>query len=371
MHDQFLSDAEEGERIKMQSHSKRSMVIALSVASCVLLLRCAASSSSTAGAATSADLDDATLGSTGRPFTVSRTRMLPPAQPLASRLANYQAMRGTAQVPMLVRAEGDGEKQMSVEEALKDPEYRATVEKAMQDPEMQKRMADIQKAMSDPAVQAQAKMMASMMQNQDMQTKFQELRNDPELKAAFDEIEANPASMMKYYNDPEFLTKIGGKMGDAQVKAMMNAEASAGGPVQPPAVSAAEAVTPDSLLQAVRIGDAEAVDDFIALGRGINDADSDGRTPLHFAVGRGDADSVTKLLGAGANIEAVDSKQNTALHYGCGYGRANVVELLLDKGANAQAKNENGKTPADMARLSPENPVAQNVEVMAKLGGSS
>jgi len=39
------------------------------------------------------------------------------------------------------------------------------------------------------------------------------------------------------------------------------------------------------------------------------------------------------------------------LHYACAYGNSlNIVKALLKNGANIDAKNEDGKTPADLAR---------------------
>ena len=42
-------------------------------------------------------------------------------------------------------------------------------------------------------------------------------------------------------------------------------------------------IIPSKLLCCCRHGDIEAVEDFIAIGRDINEKDKDGRTPLHYA----------------------------------------------------------------------------------------
>jgi len=53
-----------------------------------------------------------------------------------------------------------------------------------------------------------------------------------------------------------------------------------------------------------RHGDLEAVEDFIAVGRDVNESDGGKRTPLHYAVAYNHADIVDELIAHGANLEA-------------------------------------------------------------------
>ena len=99
-----------------------------------------------------------------------------------------------------------------------------------------------------------------------------------------------------------------------------------------------------------RYGDLEAAEDFIAIGRDVNAADPDGRTPLHYAVAYNQHALLHALIQASANLEAQDNKQNTPLHYACGYGRGTCVESLIDAGANTGAKNSTGKTGLDLVK---------------------
>ena len=77
------------------------------------------------------------------------------------------------------------------------------------------------------------------------------------------------------------------------------------------------------------------------------------------------------LLGAASRrsltLALQDSKGNTPLHYAAGYGRGEVVLLLLDAGANAAAKNATGKTPLALVRLSKDNPINADEDILYKL----
>ncbi len=53
-----------------------------------------------------------------------------------------------------------------------------------------------------------------------------------------------------------------------------------------------------------RHGDLEAVQDFIAIGKDVNERDGDGRSALHYAVAYSHADIVEELVSSGANLEA-------------------------------------------------------------------
>lgn len=100
----------------------------------------------------------------------------------------------------------------------------------------------------------------------------------------------------------------------------------------------------------LRHGDLEAAEDFIAIGRDVNEADDDGRTPLHYAVAFDKHDLLKALIGASANLEAAENLKNTPLHYACGYGRGQCVETLIDAGANVHATNASGKTGLDLVK---------------------
>ena len=104
----------------------------------------------------------------------------------------------------------------------------------------------------------------------------------------------------------------------------------------------------------------------------MNQADKEGRRPLHFAVAFGKGEAGAEVLAAllaakGIELNATDVKRNTALHYAAGYGRGEYAAALLDAGADGAAQNDTGKTAADLARLSPQNPLAKDAALMARL----
>lgn len=236
--------------------------------------------------------------------------------------------------------------------------------KAMQDPAVAERMKQMQEAMSRPEMQQQMAEMQAYMQNQQVQQRMQALREDPEFKQMFAEIQSGGmGALMKYMNDPKVLAKIGERLGDVQVQ-VPPAGAAAAAAVRPPAADVPDI---DNLVDAAKYGDLEAVEDFIAIGKDVNTGDAEQRTPLHYACGFNHLEIAKMLIDEGAKLEVMDSKGNTPLHYAAGYGRPQLVELLLASGANAAAKNGNGNTPMDLAITDERNPLNQAPEVMEKL----
>lgn len=220
--------------------------------------------------------------------------------------------------------------------------------------------------MADPTVQKQVAEMTAAMQNEKVQKRFEELRNDPDLEPMFEEIEkGGMPALMKFMNDAEWLAKVGSKMGDV---AEMLAAGGGGGAAAaaagraPAAATGAPTQIPtvNNLFDAAKAGDLEAVEDFVAIGRDVNELDEGARTPLHFAVAYGHADIAKELLGAGANVEAKERQGNTPLHYACGYGRAELVNLLVGAGADASAENADGKTPLELVTGEPRNHLNQD-----------
>lgn len=108
---------------------------------------------------------------------------------------------------------------------------------------------------------------------------------------------------------------------------------------------ASAAFAQESLLDAVRRGDAPAVTRLIATGADVNRADPDGTTALHWAVRRGDGPIVDALLAAGAVVTRENRYGVGALAIACESGSAHLVPRLLDAGADPNAATPEGETP--------------------------
>jgi len=259
-----------------------------------------------------------------------------------------------------------------------DPKKLAEMQKAyaeaMKDPETAKRvreqMAQMQGMMNNPMVQQQMQAMNNMVANPDMQKRIAALKDDPAFADFFDDLKKNgPGAMMKWANDRAFLQRLNDALGGEEA-----IRAAAGGiapPAAAPAAPAAPAPEVETLHDAARYGDVEAVEDFIAIGKDINARDSSSRTPIHYAIAFGKGDDGEEifnlLLEAGADLTATDEKKNTPLHYACGYGKPFAVRALLEKGCDKQAKNGTGKTPLDLVKLEPKNPINNDADLLVAL----
>jgi len=199
-----------------------------------------------------------------------------------------------------------------------------------------------------------------------MKAKMEELKSDPELAGIMSEFETQgPGAMMKYWNDPVVLAKIGRAVGSGPTGggAKMSAE------LEEAEEEAEEEEEEDEELNlhtAASSGDHEALTVLLATpGVAVNEADSEGRTALHFACGYGEVKCAEALLDAKADVNATDKNANTALHYAAGYGKVEIVSLLVSSGASVVLKNGDGKTPIDVARLNEQEEVLRVLETDA------
>ena len=116
--------------------------------------------------------------------------------------------------------------------------------------QVKEKMAAMQEAMQKPEVQAQMAEMQSAMANPALQQKLQGMRDDPEFKDMFEDIQKNGmGALMKYMNDAEFLRKLGSRVGD-----VAPAPGAAGAAAMAAAGSAQQAAAPEvnDLLDAAR-----------------------------------------------------------------------------------------------------------------------
>lgn len=215
--------------------------------------------------------------------------------------------------------------------------------------------------------------MQAVMSNAAVQARMASLRADPDLAPMFEDIQkGGVGALMKYMNDPAWLAKVGSKMGDvAELLQQGGGVPGGAGPTAPGAGSVPRppvaATTINSLFDAAKAGDLEAVEDFLAIGKDPGEADGDGRTPLHAAAAYDRLEAGAELIKAGAPLNAADKEGNTPLHYAAGYGRPRLVELLVRSGANGAAENAKGQTPVELVSGEPRNPINGLADVLAVL----
>lgn len=88
---------------------------------------------------------------------------------------------------------------------------------------------------------------------------------------------------------------------------------------------------------------------FHELGLSIENPDSKGGTPLHWASYLGSFYSTSLLCALKVNLDIQDSDGETPLHLAVISGNSRVGRLLLLKGANKNIKDQKGRTPLDIA----------------------
>ncbi|KAL3524428.1 hypothetical protein ACH5RR_017262 [Cinchona calisaya] len=104
----------------------------------------------------------------------------------------------------------------------------------------------------------------------------------------------------------------------------------------------------DALHAFARDGDEENLLKCIESGVPINVKDSEGRTPLHWAVDRGHFNAVQLLLSRDADINTKDNEGQTALHYAVVCERGTLAEFLVKHNADIQIMDNDGNFPSDL-----------------------
>ena len=106
----------------------------------------------------------------------------------------------------------------------------------------------------------------------------------------------------------------------------------------------------NSLADAIRNGDIEAIKQHIADGVDVNELFFETH-PLAWAALMGQTEAAALLLQHGADINGKNRDGNTALHCAVFLGNAETAELLLKNEADVNAKNLDGSTPVDFLRI--------------------
>lgn len=85
-------------------------------------------------------------------------------------------------------------------------------------------------------------------------------------------------------------------------------------------------------------------------GVSLNEADEQGRTPLHLASCSGYTELVRLLLEHGADPNRRDCMGNTPLHLAAVTGKTSVVTLLLNAGTDLLSLDKKGYNPLQLAQ---------------------
>eukprot|EP00941_MAST-03F_sp_MAST-3F-sp1_P004655 g4655.t1 len=96
-------------------------------------------------------------------------------------------------------------------------------------------------------------------------------------------------------------------------------------------------------------GHVQVVKALLHAGCEVDIGDQRKHTSLHWAIHKGHIGAVEALLDCGAKSLA-DHVGRTPLHWASKHGRSHEVKLLLDHGADLEARDNDGDTPADVAR---------------------
>lgn len=96
-------------------------------------------------------------------------------------------------------------------------------------------------------------------------------------------------------------------------------------------------------------GDIEIIKAILNKNAPIDAKNSYNQTPLIIAAFNNQTDAVNTVLIKNPSVNQADSFGNTALHYAAIKNNDTMVKALLTQGADVYAKNNQGKTPADVA----------------------
>jgi ankyrin repeat protein len=102
--------------------------------------------------------------------------------------------------------------------------------------------------------------------------------------------------------------------------------------------------TRESLVDAVKRGDAAAVSTLLKGHADVNAADLDGTSALHWAVVRDNVAAVDALIRAGADAKKANRYGVTALAVACTNGNIEIIRRLLDAGADANTVTVDGES---------------------------
>ena len=108
------------------------------------------------------------------------------------------------------------------------------------------------------------------------------------------------------------------------------------------------------LINAVKMGNVEQLEEILSAGSGVNSCDENGATLLMIAAHEGNLLSVKLLLEKGADVNLGDEQGWTPLmksvyNFDMQHGHPDVMQVLIDAGANIEAPIGYGVRPLMLA----------------------
>ncbi|MCE9507444.1 MAG: ankyrin repeat domain-containing protein [Alphaproteobacteria bacterium] len=97
----------------------------------------------------------------------------------------------------------------------------------------------------------------------------------------------------------------------------------------------------NKLRKACSAGKLSEIERLLAEGADINGKDSEGNTPLVYAICSSLSQTVQLLIAKGADVNAADKSRKTPLMHACSGGREDIVDILLQSGSNINIHNPN------------------------------
>lgn len=96
-------------------------------------------------------------------------------------------------------------------------------------------------------------------------------------------------------------------------------------------------------------GDLKRLQELITEGANINEKDTDGWTPLHYASRNGHLKIVKKLIKYQANANVQNNFGNIPIYFAGSHGHLEIVKELIDH-SDLSIKNNYGRTVLDVAK---------------------
>src|SRR5262252_2350210 len=123
----------------------------------------------------------------------------------------------------------------------------------------------------------------------------------------------------------------------------------------------------ESLAGLIEAGNRKAALDRIRTGADVNEAQTDGTRPIHWAVYRVDYELLGALIAKKANVNVRNEFGATPIAEAAKVADARMVKILLDAGAEPEGANQDGQTALMLAIKTGEVAV---VDMLIKAGAN-